>query len=181
MKILLIICTCLLSFSNLKAQSYKTTNGKVSFFSSAPVEDIKADNSKVSGIFDAQTGNLAFLVPINGFRFDKSLMQEHFNEKFLESHKYPEATFEGKLSGYNTAKTGTQIARANGNLTIHGLTVRSDIPGTIKFQDNQVFMEAKFLVKLEDHEIQIPKVLFYNIAEEVEVTVNFVLLNIEKP
>lgn len=181
MKILLIISICLFPFTQLKAQSYKTSNGKVSFFSSAPVEDIKADNNKVSGIFDAQTGNLAFLVPINGFSFEKALMQEHFNEKFLESHKYPEATFEGKLTGYNIAKAGTQIARANGDLTIHGLTVKSDIPGTIRFQDNQVFMEAKFLIKLEDHEIQIPKVLFYNIAEEIEVTVNFVLLNSEKP
>jgi len=170
----------MLSLGNLNAQGYKTIEGKVTFFSSAPVEDIKAENYDVSGLFNAQTGSFAFLVPINGFRFAKSLMQEHFNEKFLESHKFPEATFEGELIGFNTSKAGTQIVQAKGNFTIHGLTVNTYISGNIEFQEDQILMEAIFPVKLVDHAIQIPKVLFYNIAEEVEVTVKFVLKKIEK-
>tara|TARA_R110002049_G_scaffold17278_10_gene67524 strand:- start:213 stop:728 length:516 start_codon:yes stop_codon:yes gene_type:complete len=170
----------MLSLAHLYAQGYKTTKGKVTFFSSAPVEDIKAENKVVTGLFDAQTGSLAFLVPINGFRFPKSLMQEHFNEKFMESHKFPTATFDGELLGFNISKAGTQVVQAKGNLTIHGVTVNANISGNIEFREDEVHMKAIFPIKLVDHVIQIPKVLFYNIAEEMEVTVNFVLKKLEE-
>ncbi|WP_439484065.1 YceI family protein [Cyclobacterium plantarum] len=163
----------LLSLS-LQAQAHKTVSGEIEFFSSAPVEDIQAVNNAPTGLFNEQTGSLAFLVPIKAFQFPKSLMQEHFNDKFMESHTYPEATFEGKLSGYDRERSGSQGAFAEGNLTIHGQTNKVRIPGNIIFKSDQIIMDAVFPVKLEDYDIQIPKVLFYNIAEEVEVTVRFV-------
>ena len=180
MKKVIYIITYFVSIFALHAQDYKTETGEVEFFSSAPVEDIKAENNAVNGIFNSESGSLAFLVPIKAFRFPKSLMQEHFNEKFLESHKYPEATFEGKLTGYSLTRSGSQDATAEGDLTIHGLKVKYRVPGKIIVDGDQITMEAVFPVKLEDHEIEIPTVLFYNIAEEVEVTVKFVFKKIEK-
>jgi polyisoprenoid-binding protein YceI len=180
MKNIILIGFCMLSLSNVNAQGYKTVTGEVEFFSSAPVEDIKAENHSVTGLFNVQTGSFAFLVPIKAFRFPKSLMQEHFNEKFMESHKYPEATFEGKLSGYSPSKTTLQDALAEGNLTIHGVNVKTRISGTIKFDKDRISMEAGFPVKLEDHGVQIPQVLFYNIAEEVDVTTKFVFEKVKK-
>ncbi|MEX2512196.1 MAG: YceI family protein [Cyclobacteriaceae bacterium] len=180
MKFIIFIGLCFYSLADLKAQGYKTVTAEVEFFSSAPVEDIKADNHAVTGLFNAQTGSLAFLVPIQAFRFPKSLMQEHFNEKFMESQKYPEATFEGKLTRFDPSKSGVQNAVAEGNLMIHGITNKTRISGNIIFKGDQIIMEAVFPVKLEDHEIQIPQILFYNIAEEVEVTANFVFEEIKK-
>src|SRR5690554_782336 len=93
-----------------EAQSYKSVQSKTTFFSSAPLEDITATNTQASSLFNSETGAIAFMVPIKGFRFRKSLMQQHFNENYLESDKYPQATFEGKLSGYDLTKSGVQEA-----------------------------------------------------------------------
>lgn len=180
MKIIILIGVYVLSLAALNAQGYKTTTGEVEFFSSAPVEDIKAINQAVTGLFNVQTGSLAFLVPIKAFRFPKSLMQEHFNERFMESHDYPEATFEGKLTGYSQSRSGPQEAKAEGNLTIHGITENYSVPGTVTFDGDQIIMNAVFPVDLEDHNIEIPQVLFYNIAEQVEVTAQFVFKQLKK-
>ncbi|SEI78531.1 YceI-like domain-containing protein [Cyclobacterium xiamenense] len=180
MRHILLLSVYLFALATLHAQGYKTTTGKVGFFSDAPVEDITAENQAVTGLFNLQSGNLAFLVPISAFRFPKSLMQEHFNERFMESYNYPEATFAGKVSGYVPTAAGPQDALAEGTLTIHGLTKPYRIPGTLSIEDDRVLMNATFVVKLEDHAIEIPSVLFYNIAEQVEVTAQFVFEKIEK-
>jgi hypothetical protein len=163
------LCCCNASF----AQTFKSTQGEAAFFSSAPLEDITAKNTKVTSLFNGQTGAIAFVVPIKAFQFRKSLMQEHFNEKFMESDKFPQATFEGKLTGYDLTVSGNQKALAEGNMTIHGITQKVSIRGDFIFERDQLKMEAKFPIKLEDYKISIPKVLFHNIAEEVEVTVVF--------
>ena len=82
------------------AQIYRSYDTFTSFFSEARLEDIKADNKEGIAIFNAETGELAFSVPIKGFQFRKSLMQEHFNENYMESHKYPNATFKGSIINY---------------------------------------------------------------------------------
>lgn len=156
------------------AQKYKSVSGEAGFFSSAPLEDIKAQNKTATGLFDSETGSVAFVVPIKGFRFRKSLMQEHFNENFMESDKYPQGTFEGKISGYDLNTSGEQDAVAEGKMTIHGVTQNVRIPGKFRNENNRITMEAVFPVKLEDYDISIPRVLFMNIAEEVEVTVRFI-------
>src|SRR5690606_36927900 len=97
-----ILVVLILSWGHdLLAQSYQYTESEVTFFSSAPMEDIKATNKRATSLFDAATGSIAFVVPINGFQFRKSLMQQHLNENYLESDKYPNASFEGKVSGYD--------------------------------------------------------------------------------
>ena len=158
--------------NSLLAQKYISKNGEISFFSDAPLEDIEAVNDEVSSIFNSDNGEIAFTVPNRGFEFDKSLMQQHFNEKFMESHKYPESTFSGTIKGYDKNLFGTQSVTAEGNLSIHGVTRSVTIDGELKFDDNNVSMEAKFPVKVADYKIKIPKVVFYNIAEVVEVSVD---------
>jgi polyisoprenoid-binding protein YceI len=155
------------------AQKYTIDKSNIVFFSDAAIEDIKADNKKASSIFNSATGEVVFSIPINEFQFEKSLMQEHFNEKYMESDKYPKSTFQGKIAGFDAKAKGAQQVKATGKLTIHGVTQEVEIPGTIEATDKSVAMKAKFMVKLADHKIAIPQLLWQNIAEQVEVTVDF--------
>jgi polyisoprenoid-binding protein YceI len=161
----------LMAFS-VEAQKYVSTEGVITFFSSATLEDIKADNKKITSLFNASTKEIAFSVPINQFQFAKKLMQEHFNEKYMESHKYPKSIFSGKLEDFSEDRTGLQRVRAVGKLTIHGVTRQVTIPGTVEVRPDGMVMKSKFMVKVEDYKIKIPRVLWQNIAEEVEVTVD---------
>jgi polyisoprenoid-binding protein YceI len=155
------------------AQKYVTEKSFVSFFSHATIEDIKADNKKAAGIFNTATNDIAFSIPINEFQFRKSLMQEHFNEKYMESDKYPKSTFQGNISDFNLSTSGEQKVKATGKLTIHGVTNNIEVPGTIEKQGDKLVMKSKFMVKLQDYKIEIPQFLWKNIAEEVEVTLEF--------
>ncbi|MBI1770358.1 MAG: YceI family protein [Bacteroidetes bacterium] len=158
---------------NLPAQKFSAEKTYIKFFSDATIEDIAAENTKASSIFNQETGDVVFSVPIKEFEFDKSLMKEHFNEKYMESEQYPKATFQGKISGYQTSTSGEQKATAAGKLTIHGVTQDVQIPGTMENIKGAWKMKAKFMVKLVDYKIKIPQLLWKNIAEEVEVTVEF--------
>jgi polyisoprenoid-binding protein YceI len=173
MKKILIISLVLLS-GNSFAQKYTTEKTFISFFSDAAIEDIKADNKKASSIFNAATGDIAFSVPIKDFEFAKSLMKEHFNEKYMDTEKYPKSTFQGKVTGFDPQASGVQNAKAQGKLSIHGVTKDVEIPGTIEKQGDKLLMKSKFVVKLEDYKIEIPQLLWQNIAEQVEVTIDFV-------
>lgn len=155
------------------AQKYTAEKAFVSFFSDAAIEDITAENTKVSTIFNSETGDIVYSVPIKDFKFAKSLMQEHFNEKYMESEKYPKATFQGKLVGYDMKKNGPQDVRAQGKLTIHGVTHDIDVPGTFEVNGKKINMKSRFMVKVADYNITIPQLLFQNIAEQVEVTNDF--------
>jgi polyisoprenoid-binding protein YceI len=154
-------------------QKYVVEKGNVSFFSSASLEDIKADNEKASSIINTATADVAFSIPVTEFQFEKKLMQEHFNEKYLETDKYPKATFQGKIEGFDMASSGTQSVKAIGKLTLHGVTNTVSIPGTILISDKKISLESKFVVKLADYKIKIPQLMWQNIAEQVEVTLNF--------
>jgi hypothetical protein len=155
------------------AQKYSTEKTFVSFFSDAAIEDITAENTKTAGVFNAATGDIAFSVPIKDYEFAKSLMKEHFNEKYMETEKYPKSTYQGKVSGYDPNATGVQNVKATGKLTIHGVTKDVELPGTIEKQGDKLVMKSKFIVKLEDYNIAIPQLLWQNIAEQVEVTADF--------
>lgn len=153
------------------AQKYSAERGVITFFSDALIEDITATNSKTVSIFNKQTGAVAFSVPIREFQFEKKLMQEHFNEKYMESDKYPKATFAGKIVGLDNDKTEVQQVTAKGKLTIHGVTREVEITGTAQTGD-KIVLKSNFKVKLADYKIKIPQVVFQNIAEELEVTVD---------
>jgi polyisoprenoid-binding protein YceI len=155
------------------AQKFAVEKSAVSFYSKAAIEDIKAHTSKSTSLINVSTGDIAFVIPIEDFEFVKSLMKEHFNEKYMESEKYPKATFVGKLSGFDPAASGVQKATATGEMTIHGVTQRVAIPGTMTVAKGKIELASKFIIKLADYKVSIPTLLFRNIAEQVEVTVEF--------
>ena len=156
-----------------QAQKYSTEKTFVSFFSDAAIEDITAENKKTAGVFNSATGDIAFSVPIKEFEFAKSLMKEHFNEKYMDTEKYPKSTFQGKITGYDPNASGPQNVNSKGKLSIHGETKEVEVPGTIEKQGDKLIMKSKFIVKLEDYKITIPQLLWQNIAEQVEVTLDF--------
>lgn len=146
----------------------------ITFFSDGLVEDITAGNQKVTSIFDVLNGEIAYLMNVKDFQFVNKLMQTHFNEKYMESDKYPKASFQGKVAGFNFSAGGTQQVRATGKLTMHGVTRDVDIPGTIEVNGSKLILKAKFPVKLDDYKIIVPQVVWDKIAQQVEVTLDFV-------
>jgi hypothetical protein len=162
------------------AQKFISETSSVTFYSKASIEDIAARNEKSMAMFDTGSGDIAFSIPVKDFVFDKSLMQEHFNEKYMETEKYPKATFQGKVKGYAAGTTGPQPVRAVGKLSMHGVTRDVDVPGTLEVKGDRIVLNAKFMVTLEDYNVKRPQVLWKNIAEAVEVTLDFTLKPHEK-
>ncbi|MDH5381735.1 MAG: YceI family protein [Cyclobacteriaceae bacterium] len=155
------------------AQKYKVSESKVIFFSQAALEDITAYNTAAAGIFESSKGEIAFAIPINKFEFEKALMKEHFNEKYMHSDKYPRAMFVGIVSGFDLSIKEKQTVVVKGKLTIHGVSKEVSVTGTFEPQGNTIKMSAKFPAKLVDYKIERPQLLWENIAEEVEITVDF--------
>jgi hypothetical protein len=179
MRKLIIVTAVLCSMSvSSYAQKYLTRTGKVTFFSSTPVENIEAFNNDVSGVLDSKSGDVVFIVPIKSFKFEKALMQEHFNENYMESDKYPKADFKGRianLTDVNFAKDGTYNVKMAGRLTIHGVTKEVSLPGSVTVKGNSVVANSKFSVRTADYGIKIPAVTANKIAQQIEVTVNSIL------
>lgn len=155
------------------AQKLTAEKGELSFFSDGAIEDIEARNQMVGSLFNATTGELVYIAKVKDFIFPKSLMREHFNEKYMETDKFPKSTFQGRLTGFSTSASGEQKVRAVGKISIHGVTRDIDVPGTLEFVGGKAKMKAKFIVKLADYNIKIPTLIWQNIAEEVEVRVEF--------
>ena len=175
MKRILIVLTVSLAFSGL-AQQFAVEKSTIVFFSDAPLEDIKATNTKSLALLDVDKAEVAFEVPIKDFEFEKDLMKQHFNEKYMDTEKYPKSQFSGKLIGFDKTKSGEQKVTAQGKLLIHGVTKTVSIPGTIELKSGgDAIIKTKFIVKLADYKIKIPQIVWQNIAEEVEVTADFSL------
>lgn len=169
-----------LSFS-LSAQKVLTKNGSIRFYSETPVEKIEATNTQVNSALDLSTGDFVFKVLIKGFEFKKALMQEHFNENYMESDKFPNATFIGKITNLkdiNFSKDGSYAAIVDGNLSIHGVTSKVSEKGTIEVKGGKINTKSVFKVKPKDFNITIPGAVVANIADYIQV---FVDANLEKP
>ena len=174
MRYLLLIILLPGLFSSADAQKYITRDGYISFFSSTPLEDIKADNNQVASVFDITTGEIAFQVLINSFRFEKALMQEHFNENYMESEKYPRSTFTGKITNINSVdftKNGKYDVTVEGDLTMRDVKKRVTAKGTVEVTSGSVIADSKFSVSPEEYGVKIPSVVRNNIAKIIEVTV----------
>lgn len=170
-----IIFLVLIPFA-ISAQKFAVEKSTIVFFSDAIVEDIKATNTKTNALMEISSGEIAFDVPIKNFEFEKDLMKQHFNEKYMETEKFPKAQFSGKLIDFNKSKSGVQQLLAEGKMNIHGVVKEMKIPGTMEvMSDGKIWIKAKFMVKLKDHKIKIPTVVWQNIAEEVEVSVEFLM------
>jgi len=180
MKKLVIIMVSLVMFSKGFSQDVLVDReGTAHFFSEAPLEDIEAINEKAIGALDLNKGTVAVSMLIKNFHFDKSLMEEHFNENYLESEKYPKASFKGTIRDFSKmdlSKPGTYQGVAEGSLNIHGVTQPLSSSVEFKVAEDSIVATTTFQVKLEDHKIKIPKLVIKNIAEVVDVdaTFNFV-------
>ena len=161
------------SFSQAQGK-FMTKTGRISFFSSSIIEDIEATNTATAAAVDLATGQLAFSVPIREFQFKRTLMQEHFNENYMESDKYPKATFAGRFSGTDAAALSTAGAHAvqvEGDLTIHGVTHHVAVAGSLEMQGGQLLANATFNVAPADYHIEIPMLVRDHLAKSVRVRV----------
>lgn len=162
------------------AQIYELKDSETKFFSSTIVEDIDATTKSAQGLIDFKSGEYYFEIPVATFDFEKDLMEEHFNENYLETEEYPKASFSG-FSKTNLDATKANTYVFSGDLTIHGKTMKRDIQVTIKPNGDGTFsIDSSFEVKLKDHKIKIPKIVFANIAETIEVSIQG-KLEVEKP
>jgi hypothetical protein len=148
-----------------------TDRGEISFTSNAPLEMIKASTNKVSGNIDPATNQFAFLVPITSFiGFNSDLQRQHFNDNYMESMKYPRASFSGKIiEQVDYSKDSTYSVRAKGDLDVHGQKQTRIIKGKLIVNRGTVRLEAEFIVPLTDHNIAIPKIVSQKIATEIDV------------
>lgn len=174
MKHLILLALLTLTVSSASAQKYMTKNGFISFFSHTPMEDIKAENNQVAGVIDTSTGEIVFQALIKSFHFDRALMEEHFNENYMESDKFPKATFKGKITDLKSVdfkKNGAYEVVVEGDLTIRDVTKKMSVKGTVEVVTGGLNANAKFIISPEDFDIQIPAVVREKIAKTVEVNV----------
>lgn len=176
MKRSILLVAAVAFFVNLGySQKYFTRDGKISFFSEAPLEKIEAHNAKATSVIDAESGRLEFAVLIKAFQFEKALMQEHFNENYMESDEFPKATFKGGIedpSAVNFSEDGEYDVQVSGDLTIRGVTKPVTTPGKITIQNGVITANAAFEVTVADYEIEIPAVVREKIAKVVEIKVD---------
>jgi len=172
MKYITMILLAWLTVNQAGQDIYTCKNANVNLYSSAPIEDIEATATNGISVFNAGTGELDFSVPIRGFHFPKALMEEHFNENYIESDKYPQATFKGKIQEHpDLSKDGTYPVTATGDFQVHGVTQTRTITGNLKVSNNVVTMTSEFMVKCADHHIEIPQIVFHHIAESIRIRV----------
>ncbi len=173
MKKIVFFVFILLTVNTSFAQRYLSKTGSVSFYSSAPLEKIEAQNHQVNCALDTKSGFFVVKILMRSFIFEKALMQEHFNEDYVESDKFPNSFFKGKivnLKAINFSKPGIYPAVIEGQMTIHGVTQRIKAEGTFTISENGILVRAKFPLKLVDYGISIPDVVIDKIAKEVEIT-----------
>ena len=172
-KLILFFCSFLILGSGLSFGQtlYKTSVGEVSFFSKTPALDIEAINKKSGAIINASTRDLAIQMKITDFQFPNKLMQEHFNENYLESEKFPTGKFAGKITEVvDLSKPGTYPVTAAGNLTIHGVTKPVTVKGSIVATATELKLTFAFTVRTEDYKIEVPTLVFNKIAEVIEIS-----------
>jgi len=169
----MLISIPMLSFS----QKLIDTHGYIRFFSEAPLEDIEAINEEALGAMNTNTGDVAVSIKMRDFHFDKSLMEEHFNENYVESEKFPKATLVGKIMNFTAENLGNLKDSIQydmkGKLTIHGVTKDVTLPLVFTRDGKRLNVQSVFMVEVAEYDIEIPSIVFQNIAEKVEVTAKF--------
>jgi hypothetical protein len=154
-------------------QLYATRTGFIGFYSKTPLEDIKAENNQVYAIIDGGKKNIAFSLLLKGFIFQKELMQEHFNENYVESDKYPKASFTGAYTGeVPLNKDGVYKVMVRGSVSLHNVTRPIEVPATIEVKNGHLIGQSDFKLKPEDFNISIPSLVRDKIDKEISVKVN---------
>jgi polyisoprenoid-binding protein YceI len=170
--ITLFCCFLFVGISNSQ-ERYLTKNGAITFYSKAPMEDITADNNQVLSIVDASSGKMAISILMKSFMFKKALMQEHFNENYVESDKYPKATFKGSILNFDAIKETATKAQVKGVLTMHGVSKELTIDADFTRTDDAILVDGTFIIEVDDFNIKIPAVVAKNIAKKIKVSFKF--------
>lgn len=153
---------------------FNITKGNISFSSDAPLELIRAESNELKGLIETEKKQFAFSIKVKSFKgFNSAFQKDHFNENYLETDKYPDATFSGKIiEDVDFTKNGILSVRAKGILTVHGVPKERIIKSDMTIKDGAIFIKANFTVLLADHNIPIPKVVHEKLASEIKVEVN---------
>lgn len=182
-KVIGIVLTFLALVFNSQAQIYTAKQGStlITFFSSAPLEDIEAQNKGAVIIFKTTTNDIQIRVSIQNFKFKNALMEEHFNENYMESTKFPNAEFKGKINEpIDHSKDGEYKVTITGVMEIHGVKREITLNGTLTKVGNEYKIQSKFQVKVSDYDIKVPSMYVKNIAEVVDVSIGSTLEAFQK-
>ncbi len=177
---LLFVIHLFFGLSSVYAQKYYTRDGTVRFFSETPLEAIEASNNKLSCVFDLESGKLQLAVLIKAFHFKRALMEEHFNENYMESDKYPKAGFSGRVLSTDASVllSGEELELiVEGDLTMHGVTNPVQTKAIFVFRDNKLKATTSFILSPEDYDIKIPGIVRDKIAKNIEVHIDLDLVS----
>jgi len=171
-KSILTICFILSVYILIGQELLKGKETDLSFFSKTPLEDISAKNKFVALVIKTSTGDIQLQAQNRGFTFERPLMQEHFNENYMETEKFPTSNFSGKIvEQVDYSKEGITPVTAKGKLTIHGVTKEVEVKGQIKISGGKINLESKFPIKVADYGIKVPTIVMQKIAESVDVSI----------
>ena len=175
-RFLITIAFILLLSSSFKdpVSVFNISKGNISFSSDAPLELIKAESNELKGLINTENKQFAFSVKVRSFKgFNSGFQKDHFNENYLETNKYPDAAFSGKIiEDVDFTKNNTLTVRAKGVLTVHGVPKERIIKSDMTIKNGAVFIKSNFTVLLADHNIPIPKVVHEKLSSEIKVEVN---------
>jgi hypothetical protein len=170
---------CIFLFLNIaiaaNAQKFITRNGFISFYSHTPLEEIKAENNQVAGVLDISTGEMAFQLLIKSFHFERALMEEHFNENYMDSEKFPKSLFKGKITNIASVdfkKNGKYDVTIEGELTIRDVTKKITGNGILEVVSGGINGSSKLNIVPEDYNITIPGVVRDKIDKSFEVNIS---------
>lgn len=172
----LLLCVSFLLVIAVSAQDrYFTKAGRISFRSKAPLEDIEAVNKTVMAVLDIKSGALQFSVQMKSFAFEKTLMEQHFNENYIESDKYPKAEFRGVITNNGTvdySKNGNYPVKVKGQFSLHNVTKNIEVPGTITVENGRIAALSTFNILLSDYKISIPSPVKNKVSNNIAITVD---------
>ena len=154
---------------------YFTRNGGIHFSAGTAMEDIDAVNNSVTSVMDLNTGQIEFAVLIKGFEFKRALMEDHFNENYLESDKYPRAIFKGKFTNrdnVNITKDGEYPIKIRGVMDLHGVRKEIETDGVLAVTGSQINARSKLNILLSDYNINIPSLVKDKISKVVSVSID---------
>lgn len=176
MKNILLLSAFLLTSIGFAQDKIITKNGKVTFEASVPAfEEIKAKNDGVTCVVNTKTGEIASLILVKGFRFKVALMEEHFNENYIESDKFPKSTFKGKIENFDVSKLTAEGKdfTIKGKLELHGKSKDISVTANIKKTNDNVTLVSNFYINTDDYDIQIPNVVSKKVSKKVAVKLDF--------
>ncbi|MCF2443995.1 YceI family protein [Dyadobacter sp. CY345] len=176
-KVMLVLMISQLIAITCYGQLYMTKTGETSFFSETPLENIAAVNKQVLVILNSANGEIAIKMQQRSFHFPNKLMEEHFNENYMETEKYPAAVFTGKIKEpVDYSKDGNYAVHADGIMDMHGVKQNQSIKGQMVISGGQITLTSDFDVKLADHKIEVPTLVIAKISESIAVKNKFVLV-----